>query len=165
MAIPLTKYGESFAKYVRGVKKSYLAPFEAEVRAARKEMSEELMKSALGNRLWRGGAKPASTPKLLLDPVKLRSTSDGMEGGFKILGLAALMIKGGKTAPFRIRPRRGKFLRFDGRSGEVFAQAVQHPGSRVERVNAVEPVLEKRAAAYTPKAARALDEHARESFR
>lgn len=173
MSIPLEKYGETFLQYTRRIKSAYLKPFRTEIKAARAEAEAEILKSSLGKRLWGGTSNltnpGAGTPRFLIGAPRLRfSKSETLfVGGFKILGMAALMVKGGRTESHLIKPKRGRFMRFSERAGgdDVFAQVVRHPGGAVKRVDVIQRILEKRAARFAPEAARALDEAARESFK
>lgn len=166
MAIPLEKYGQTFAKYVRGVQKAYLAPFEGNVREARTESSQAILSSDLGKNLWTSsGGERKSSPSFLVSNARFSVTKSGAEGLFKIEGMAALMVTGGRTSPKKILSRRGKFMRFDSGAEEVFASEVNHPGSRVNRIDVVQPILEKRATRFKDESIRSLDQHAKESFR
>lgn len=169
--IPLEKYGEKFSKYVSRVKSAYLKPFRDEIRAARNESEQELLRSPLGRKIWGGTSNLSSPgpgkPRFLVGSPKLRFSKSETHfvGGFKILGMAALMIKGGRTESHIIKPVRAQFLRFDVRGDSVVTKIVNHPGGGVREVNVIQKILEKRVARFKPAAIQQLDKAARESFR
>lgn len=69
---------------------------------------------------------------------RLRASIDALQDGVgrALIGspvvYAAIHEFGGKTSPHVIRPRKAKYLRFIGASGNpVYAKSVRHPGSNI----------------------------------
>lgn len=169
--IPIQRYGETLSKYARRLRSAYLKPYRDLIRLMRNETEHEILKTQLGKHLWGGSSNIENPgpgkPRFLMGKPRLRfsNTQTVFLGGFKVNGMAALILKGGRTERHLIRPVRAERLRFEVGGADVFAKAVGHPGGPVERVPVLERIVDRRAAQFPGLASRAMDKAAQESFK
>lgn len=141
--------------------KPFLDAVRRGLKPGREFALQELRGTRLGQAIF-GNRKKAAKGMVrqnLIGSSARRRSETVFEGSLRAKGLAALIEKGGKTKPHKIKAWRGKFLVFKAtgrsggflglrkRSGLIAVPAVNHPGAPVPR----EPFLRRSMERAAPK--------------
>jgi hypothetical protein len=122
-------------------------------RYARRDYRSE----GLGRALWAKKATRPGIPRLLVSVARVVDQGDRWATGLKVSGMAAVIEKGGRVQPHKIKGSWGKPLVFVGKSGtKVFPNVVQHPGCPVPARPALDRALESASGALREQVDRGL---------
>lgn len=105
-------------------------------------------------------------PKTGVPPLIIRGRGARLsktEGAFLVsifvLGMAALIEEGGRTKAHTIKPVRGRLLRFETATGNVFTRGpVRHPGSQIPKNAIAKRAVERTFRSLPPEIDRELVE-------
>lgn len=134
------------------IKLRALRPFGKALSAGRKDAIAGYRSRGIGRNIWRKRQRESSKPPLILkrNRVRLSRTGGGFIGGYTAKGMAGLIELGGQTEKHLLRPKKGKYLVFEGRSGTVFWKGGTHPGGPVKANPALHTAMEKVGAVMVP---------------
>lgn len=106
------------------------------LKTTRKKAIADYKKSGLGGALW--GKRKRGGPPLILksNTARFSKSGDGFTGGFTAKGMAGIIEKGGRTKGHDIEAK-ASVLVFEGKTGLVFTQDVDHPGGPVKKNDAL----------------------------
>lgn len=155
-------------KLGRGLTKTITTPLNQTRNKAMKMARDEFRSTSPGRSIFGGRGKSSSSgrPPLIVHAGRSARVSES-QGGFLVQmvleGFAALIEKGGRTAPHLIRPKRSSLLRFEGKTGTVFARAVRHPGGPVHKNPIGEKSIQRAFRTFPNELDRSFDQSVREA--
>lgn len=109
------------------------------------------------------GKNPAGARKLIKTTRVEVIGKDFYRVGLDLKGFVALQETGGQTKPHPIRAKGSGRLAFEGKPGDLTRpRSVRHPGGRVARFPAAEPIMRAQAPAFVKEMEMATEKAAKE---